>query len=84
MILGIKEKSIILTHTVYLLAIATNIPQQLRTGFVIQGHILELGWNLVHFKFYANYFLIYWQIITSLFKSEHENALEYWIHILDY
>ncbi len=35
MIFGIKEKSIILTHAVYL-AFATNIPQ---TGFVAQGHI---------------------------------------------
>ncbi len=34
MIFGIKEKSIILTH-----AIATNILQQLKTGFVFQGHI---------------------------------------------
>ncbi len=32
MIFGIKEKSIIL-------AIATNIPQRLKTGFVVQGHI---------------------------------------------
>ncbi len=34
---GIKEKSIILTHNVFL-AIATNIPVRLMTGFVIQGH----------------------------------------------
>ncbi len=36
MIFGIKEKSIILTYT--MLAIATNIPQRLKTGFVLQGH----------------------------------------------
>ncbi len=39
MIFGIKAKSIILTHTMYFLAIATNIPQQLKTAFVVQGHI---------------------------------------------
>ncbi len=43
MIFGIKEKCIILTHT---MAIATNIPVLLKTGFVLQSHILkrlELG-----------------------------------------
>ncbi len=35
MIFGMKEKSIIL-------AIATNIPVLLMTGFVVQGHIYEL------------------------------------------
>ncbi len=36
MIFVIKEKSIILTRT--MLAIATNIPELLMTGFVLQGH----------------------------------------------
>ncbi len=35
----IKEKCIILTHTMYL-SIATNIPVLLMTAFVLQGHIL--------------------------------------------
>ncbi len=39
MMFGIKEKLIILTHTMYFLAIATNIPVLLKTGFVVQGHI---------------------------------------------
>jgi len=40
MIFAIKEKSIILAIQSYsvLLAIATNIPMQLKTGFVVQGH----------------------------------------------
>jgi len=38
MIFGIKEKSIILKTYNLLLAIATNIPVQLMTGFVVQGH----------------------------------------------
>ncbi len=38
MIFGIKEKSIILTQSVFLV-IATNIPQRCKTGFVVQGHI---------------------------------------------
>ncbi len=42
MIFGIKETSIVLTHTVYFLAITTNIPQRLKTGFVLQGHIYIL------------------------------------------
>ncbi len=38
MIFGIKQKSIIWP---ILLAIATNISVQLKTGFVLQGHIYE-------------------------------------------
>ncbi len=37
MIFGIKEKSIIFYNV--FLAIAINIPQPLKTGFVVQGHI---------------------------------------------
>ncbi len=38
-IFGIKEKSINLTHNYFFLPIATNIPQRLKTAFVLQGHI---------------------------------------------
>ncbi len=37
MIFGIKEKSIILTNLY-----AANIPQRLKTGFVVQGHKCDL------------------------------------------
>ncbi len=56
MIFGIKEKSIILTHKMFLilLAIATNIPVLLMTGFVVQGHFCYRGcvsifWDSSHF-----------------------------------
>ncbi len=39
MIFAIKEKCIILTHTI-LLSIATNISVLLMTAFVLQGHIV--------------------------------------------
>ncbi len=43
MIFGIKEKSIILTPTMYvLLAIATNTPMLLMTRFIVQGHICTI------------------------------------------
>ncbi len=29
-------------NTVYFLAIATNIPQRVKTGFVLQGHICNI------------------------------------------
>ncbi len=42
MFFGMKEQSIILTHTMYCWLFATNIPGLLMTGFVVQGHILIL------------------------------------------
>ncbi len=42
MIFGIKEKSIILTPYNVYLAIATNIPQRLKNGFVLQGQVLAV------------------------------------------
>ncbi len=43
MIFGIKEKSIILNPYFFvLLAIATDISQRPKTGFVLQGHIFYI------------------------------------------
>ncbi len=46
MIFGIKYKSISLTHNVFL-AIATNILQWLKTGFMVQGHKLNENNNSI-------------------------------------
>ncbi len=42
MLFGIKEKSIILKPYNVFFTIATNIPQRLKTGFVVQAHICVL------------------------------------------
>ncbi len=53
MIFGIKEKSIILTHTVsVLLSTATNITVRLMTGFVVQSHVLFNFYDI--FSFYLH------------------------------
>ncbi len=54
MIFGIKEQIIILIHTTQpiLLAIATNIPQRLKTGFVVQGHILKCKIQIQFFRYF--------------------------------
>ncbi len=44
-IFGIKENNNFDTCSVFL-AIATNIPQRLKTGFVLQGHKYDKGPNL--------------------------------------
>ncbi len=46
MIFGIKENSINVDPYGVFLAIAPNIPQRLKTGFVVQGHIL-LGFSFL-------------------------------------
>ncbi len=47
MIFGIKDTFIILTHTMYFLAIAINIPQRLKTAFVLQGHVYFLPYSVI-------------------------------------
>ncbi len=42
MIFDIKKKSIILTHIMHFLAIATNITMLLKTGFVVQAEPILL------------------------------------------
>ncbi len=50
MIFGIKEKSIHFDPYGVFLAIAPNIPQRLKTGFVVQGHI-SLGFFFLNLYF---------------------------------
>ncbi len=61
MIFGIKEKIIILTH---IIAIVTNIPVLLKTGFVVQGHIYSL---------LAYAFIVQMAICHSLYRQK------YWV-----
>ncbi len=46
MIFGINEKINNFDPYKVFLAIAINIPQRLKTGFVLQGHILSLKYSL--------------------------------------
>ncbi len=64
MIFAIQEKSLVLTHAIYCLAIATNIHQRLQTkGFVVQGHNYILKYmNKFHIcnnisQYYSFYFI---------------------------
>ncbi len=41
MIFGIKKNGYFFDPYKVFLAIATNIPQRLKTGFVVQGHIYK-------------------------------------------
>ncbi len=58
MIFGIKEKIDNFDPYNVFLAIATNIPQRLKTGFVVQGHILIIYISYInemyHDKSYTN------------------------------
>ncbi len=49
MIFGIKKNYNFDPHNVFL-AIATNIPQRLKTGFVLQGHIYKHTHAFIHFR----------------------------------
>ncbi len=62
MIFGIKEKYNFDLYNVFL-AIATNIPQPLKTGFVLQGHIL-----LLLFEQEGHHIYIYIQWVRKVFR----------------
>ncbi len=51
MIFGIKEKNYNVDPYNVLLAIATNIPVRLMTGFVLQGNMCEFYNNLLIFLY---------------------------------
>ncbi len=40
-------------YMIYFLAIATNIPQRLKNGFVLQGHILLYWFILFYIKIHT-------------------------------
>ncbi len=68
MFFGIKEKSIILTHTMYCLAIAINIniPVILKTGSMLQGHIYELYLTILCIINISDKFTDYYSIYKAL------------------
>ncbi len=66
MIVCRKEKLIILTHTIFLLAIATNIPVRLETGFVVQGHIFLYVSNILCIAVH----LLYHEILAKYIKQQ--------------
>ncbi len=53
MIFGIKEKIYHFDPNNVFLDIATNIPQRLKTGFLVQGHICLIGSLIMLAKFLA-------------------------------
>ncbi len=72
MIFGIYKKIMILTQTMYFLAIPTNIPQRLKTGLYIYIYIYIYIYTQTHIYIYVyiELKLIYKKQIDSFQKTE--------------
>ncbi len=60
----------------YFLAIATNIPQQLKTAFVVQGHILPFLLKVLTLSasnLWISLYFVYYMIKNVMFKFAFES-----------